>query len=371
MFRTLALALALAAGTAGGAAAVTPVVPPEILGTPAAGQTLTASSGGWLGIPASYAYAWERCDAAGDSCAAIAGAGSASYLASAADVGSTLRVVVTADGTPSVSAPTGVVLASAPAPSATTPAYVQPETPAVPNLSIVQVPTRSALTFGLGDTSTVVFSVQNSVADVQDAMLGLSLPAGLQLVSATTDRGECATGPPPTCDLGALAAGDTVTVSVTVEVLEPGTQAISAWVWHDGADGAPADNQVVATVQGVQQPNVYALLAGTARATVGTDVRYVFTVKNGGPQDASPVAVLVTFTPAAQVRSVRGATCQVQGGRASCTIPTLAAQASKKLTVVVRFAKPGSYAASLRAAEGTVSAAQPPWVTLVTRAVRR
>jgi hypothetical protein len=89
---------------------------PTIMGTARDRQALTASAGTWSNSPSSYAYAWRRCDAAGASCVAISGAGASSYVLAASDVGSTIRVSVTAtnssgSGT-SVSAPTAVVQAA-------------------------------------------------------------------------------------------------------------------------------------------------------------------------------------------------------------------------------------------------------------------
>ncbi|HUF83979.1 MAG TPA: PKD domain-containing protein, partial [Acidimicrobiia bacterium] len=69
--------------------------PPAISGTAQAGQTLTASPGSWSGTePISYAYEWSRCDEIGSDCAPIATG--QRYTATADDVGSTLRVEVTA-----------------------------------------------------------------------------------------------------------------------------------------------------------------------------------------------------------------------------------------------------------------------------------
>ena len=75
----------------------TPVsaVPPTIAGTPAQGQTLTASTGTFSMTP-TFTYAWQRCDAAGAACADILGATSSTYVVAAEDVAATLRVTVTA-----------------------------------------------------------------------------------------------------------------------------------------------------------------------------------------------------------------------------------------------------------------------------------
>jgi hypothetical protein len=71
--------------------------PPAISGTPQAGKTLTASTGTWTGSqPISYSYQWQRCDTSGAGCSPVAGATSASYPVTSTDVGSTMRVVVTA-----------------------------------------------------------------------------------------------------------------------------------------------------------------------------------------------------------------------------------------------------------------------------------
>ncbi|MGE3856644.1 MAG: LysM peptidoglycan-binding domain-containing protein [Dehalococcoidia bacterium] len=69
-------------------------VPPVISGTTTVGQTLTTTNGTWLGTP-TFTYQWRRCDAAGNNCADIAGATTASYILVDADLASTIRVVVT------------------------------------------------------------------------------------------------------------------------------------------------------------------------------------------------------------------------------------------------------------------------------------
>ena len=71
--------------------------PPTIAGAAQQGQTLSADPGTWSGTaPISYAYQWRRCDSSGAACGDIGAATAQSYLVTSTDVGSTLRVRVTA-----------------------------------------------------------------------------------------------------------------------------------------------------------------------------------------------------------------------------------------------------------------------------------
>ncbi len=69
---------------------------PAVSGTTVQGRTLSTTNGAWTGSPTHYAYQWEDCDDTGANCGDIAGATSAGYVLAAADIGSTMRVVVSA-----------------------------------------------------------------------------------------------------------------------------------------------------------------------------------------------------------------------------------------------------------------------------------
>jgi hypothetical protein len=98
---------------------------PSISGSAQDGALLRASPGTWTGSPTSYTYQWLRCDTLGGSCQSIAGATSSTYTVQTADVGSRLRVQVTAtnssgSGT-AQSRPTGIVQPTGVAPKNTSP----------------------------------------------------------------------------------------------------------------------------------------------------------------------------------------------------------------------------------------------------------
>jgi alpha-tubulin suppressor-like RCC1 family protein len=93
---------------------------PAIAGEAKDEKTLTASAGTWTGSPTiTYAYQWESCNTAGESCTNISGATSSTYTVAHEQVGHTLRVKVTAKNTAgeasASSAQTGTVAVSAPA----------------------------------------------------------------------------------------------------------------------------------------------------------------------------------------------------------------------------------------------------------------
>jgi hypothetical protein len=69
---------------------------PSVTGDAVVGSVLAAKPGTWSDQTAKLSYQWQRCDASGANCAAIAGATDPTYTAVDADTGSTLRVEVTA-----------------------------------------------------------------------------------------------------------------------------------------------------------------------------------------------------------------------------------------------------------------------------------
>jgi hypothetical protein len=91
---------------------------PSVGGTARDGLRLKALKGSWSGqTPIVYTYAWRRCDAAGENCAAIAGAVNASYKATHQDVGHRFRVLVTAtnaEGAASATSSASAIVAAAP-----------------------------------------------------------------------------------------------------------------------------------------------------------------------------------------------------------------------------------------------------------------
>jgi hypothetical protein len=93
---------------------------PTIGGTLVVGEVLSSTRGAWSGSPSAYAYQWQDCNPGGNGCTNISGAGASGYTLAAADVGHTLRAVVTATNkggsTPASSQASGIVAAYASGP---------------------------------------------------------------------------------------------------------------------------------------------------------------------------------------------------------------------------------------------------------------
>jgi hypothetical protein len=167
--------------------------PPTISGMPVENQTLTANTGSWSGSqPITFAYQWRRCDRSGGSCSSISGATAKTYVLKTVDIGTTLRVRVTArnsrGATAATSAPTAVVT-KAEAPSGT---VISINDVSLPNRLLVDrvqfqpQPLRSRRAF------TARFHVSDSRNhSVQGALVFVvALPFGI-----TSTPPEAATGP--------------------------------------------------------------------------------------------------------------------------------------------------------------------------------
>jgi hypothetical protein len=123
--------------------------PPTISGDATEGQQLTVSSGTWAPTNATYTYQWQRCDAAADStCSNILLAHQSSYTVRSSDVGSKLRVLVTAKtakGSTSVyTAPTEYVQSSEPTPTVN-------QAPTLQFLSLIRIGRRTYARFRVCD----------------------------------------------------------------------------------------------------------------------------------------------------------------------------------------------------------------------------
>lgn len=137
---------------------------PTISGTPQVGQTLTESHATWSVVPYLYTYQWEDCNASGQRCTPINGATNQSYVATASDLGDTLRVEETAfsvAGAGDALSDATAVVSNPPVPIArgsSTTSLSSPQSGAVTDQVVDLVGTVTASSTALAPSGTLTFA---------------------------------------------------------------------------------------------------------------------------------------------------------------------------------------------------------------------
>ncbi len=296
---------------------------PTVSGSPVQGQTLTASNGSWSGYPSpTFAYQWQGCDSAGANCSAISGATSASYTASAADVGSTLEVVVTATNSSgsaqASSAPTAVVTAPTSAPQNTS-------APTVSG-SAVQGQTLTASNGSWSGSPSPTFTYQWQGCD--------SAGANCAAISGATSASYTAS---------AADVGSTLEVVVTATNSSGSAQASSAPTAVVTAPTSAPQNTSAPTVSGS------AVEGQTLTASNGS--------WSGSP---SP-----TFTYQWQNCDSGGSNCAAITGATAASYVVVSADVGSTLKVVVRATNSSGSAQGSSAATAVVSSSPGPLTPLL------
>ncbi|MEV7419221.1 CARDB domain-containing protein [Streptomyces sp. NPDC089919] len=162
----------------------------------------------------------------------------------------------------------------------------------VPDLAVTATATPPVIK--VGEKSTLEFTVTNQgTATAQDALLRLVVPPGLTLVSGT----EC---PPAGCAYGALAPGDTRTLTLVYTAGNAFSGTFEATVSAGTPDGDPDDDRATADLTVVDprlpDPAVSVtvtppVFATSARATV------TYTVRNAGDATAQDVLLRTLLPP--------------------------------------------------------------------------
>jgi hypothetical protein len=213
---------------------------PSISGQALSGQALSASPGDWTGPAPTYAYQWQRCDTGGSACAPVSSATSTTYVLAAADVGTTMRVVVTVSNKNgsaiATSNATGVIGSSSLATSSagttrattTTTPPVSPiatETTATTTTTSTSIATATAPLYvgdwETGDTSQWDWGVQCSNAGEPDAYYATR--GSLYIATDTVAQGRYA---------GRFDLPPDATTSTSCEVLRKRALALGTDDWY-------------------------------------------------------------------------------------------------------------------------------------------
>jgi uncharacterized repeat protein (TIGR01451 family) len=202
---------------------------------------------------------------------------------------------------------------------------------------------------GAGDPLTYTVTVTNPGPDAAEGVvLTDTLPAGVELVSATPSQGTCSGAPVVTCALGTITPSfegppATATVTLTVRPQQPGTIRNVATVTADTPDPDPDDNRddEPTTVLGAD----LALTKVDTPDPVGLGEPLTWTIRatNRGPLASEQVTVTDALDPSVTLRQPPAAsqgTCS--GGRTvTCALGTLASGASATVTLLVTPGRAG------------------------------
>lgn len=186
--------------------------------SPQRGQTASATPGVWSGLGNGYAYQWQHSSDGGTSWQNIAGATSTSYLLAKADVGTMVRVQVTAtnpDGTVQAASSASATVAAAPVVNVTAPSVSVSQPAGASGLRRTYTLSASPGTFS-GVVNASAYQWQRSVPD-SNTWQNIAGATGLSYTVAQADEGDLmrfqvtATNPDNTLS---LSAGPSLVVSL-------------------------------------------------------------------------------------------------------------------------------------------------------------
>jgi uncharacterized repeat protein (TIGR01451 family) len=201
------------------------------------------------------------------------------------------------------------------------------------NLSVVKTITTSPVVAGSPVSWNI--AVTNGGSSVaRGVQISDVLPTGITNVIATPDQGSCVVTATLSCDLTDVAAGTTVNVAVTADVLSSyvaGTITNTATASSSTPDPTP-DNTDSVTAPATTSANISVTKVGPATIVAGEDISWTITVNNAGPSDAQNVTMddlLPTGVRFVSASSTLGGCV----GSLHCELSTMPANTSATITV--------------------------------------
>ncbi len=192
----------------------------------------------------------------------------------------------------------------------------------------------------IGDTVTWTLTARNlGPLGATGVAVSDAIPAGVTITSATTTAGACAVGAPVACNLGALANGATVTITVvgTIGTAAAGTPLTGqATITGAQLDPNPANNVSAATTTvGPAADLRLTKLVSNATPNIGDAVTWTIQVFNDGPQTAPAVQVTDVVPPGAPITSVTSSagSCGRVGQSVTCNLGSIPSGSSATVTV--------------------------------------
>ncbi len=269
--------------------------PPFVSGTLQVGSALTASPGTWDGKGLKYAYQWLRCDTGGASCSAVAAASTSTYSPSSNDVGTTLRVVVTASNrvgsAAATSSATGAIAAvpaaQPPPPPPPPPPAVSPSATSLPTITgtVQQGQTLTGSTGTWSGTTPITYAYQWQRCDsAGGACVPIASATSATYLLASADVASTVR----LSVTGSNSAGSATASSVATAVVTAATSTpVSAplWPW------ASPNYTLGYTTDPTSLPHWQ---AANSNSVSGFNASYIFTVNDGSGGSATRLKIAPT-----------------------------------------------------------------------------
>ncbi len=210
--------------------------PPTVAGTTVEGQTLTASTGTWTGSPTGYAYQWRDCQPGGSACANISGANSPTYTLIGSDVGSAMRVVVTAANVGGSASATSLATTAVAGPAPVAPAA--PANTGLPSISgsTMQGQTLTVST-GTWSGSPTSYAYQWRRCDATSACADVSGATAASYLLTTSDVGKAVQAVVTATNAGGSASA-TSNATATVSALPKPASTLPACTLYVAPSGS-------------------------------------------------------------------------------------------------------------------------------------
>ncbi len=210
-----------------------------------------------------------------------------------------------------------------------------------PNLNLKLSGSPGAVDPGQQVTYTATVSNSGNGADGNVAFQDL-LPGKATLVSATATQGSCTGSPLVLCNLGALNAGASATITIAVTANVPGKMTDHGWVSANPPGNWQHGRAVDTYVRNVSPALALRLSGSPGAVNAGQQVTYTATVTNtgnGSDANAGFQDLLPNNTTLVSVTTSQG-TCS-GNPTIECNLGALDRGASATITIVVTANQPG------------------------------
>ena len=194
----------------------------------------------------------------------------------------------------------------------------------------------------------------------------LPIGPGLAFVSASTPVGTATmAGGQVVANLGNLAAGQQVAVTVVAQATAAGSVTETATVSSNSIDPNLSNNTASVTTVVVPAADLQVQVSANATAAAdGVPLIYTVAVSNNGPSVATGVTLTNTIPSGVTIESISangGTTPTIVGGLLTIAYPTLASGASATVTItVMSTATPGSTLVDTATVQGRRPTRTPP-----------